>query len=197
MAFCVIMCSLVFGLCSCAPDPFAVKAASYRPAAAPLKTAARSGPFSRGSTFETVEATMGHPEITQSKAGGLVVWNYKFSTVTFKNGRVVHWNNVSKNLRFAGEGETGENIASSESNSAGDGSASLMSPEMAGSISSRSVPPIQSGQTSSSVQTVQGYQRADGVTVPTYVRTRADSSSSNNYSSGGNVNAYTGKRGSR
>jgi hypothetical protein len=44
---------------------------------------------------------------------------------------------------------------------------------------------------------VHGYTRSDGTYVQGYRRTLPDASRSNNYSSWGNINPYTGRRGSR
>jgi len=44
---------------------------------------------------------------------------------------------------------------------------------------------------------VNGYTRKDGTRVNSYYRSDSDSRKSNNYSSKGNVNPYTGKKGSK
>lgn len=50
---------------------------------------------------------------------------------------------------------------------------------------------------SSSSEYVNGYTRRNGTYVSGYYRTRRDSTKSNNYSTKGNINPYTGKRGTR
>lgn len=47
------------------------------------------------------------------------------------------------------------------------------------------------------VERVRGYTRKNGTYVAPYVRTKRDSTTLNNFSTKGNINPYTGKRGSR
>jgi hypothetical protein len=61
-----------------------------------------------------------------------------------------------------------------------------------GSHSSRS---YSSGRTSSSHTTVHGYTTRRGTHVQSYRKTTPDHSRSNNFTSRGNTNPYTGKRG--
>jgi hypothetical protein len=46
-------------------------------------------------------------------------------------------------------------------------------------------------------QSVNGYTRQDGTYVAPYMRSEPNSTSSDNYSTRGNTNPYTGERGSR
>lgn len=149
--------------------------------------------FSKGDGFEKVAAVMGAPEIRQERDGGITVWNYKFSTITFKNGRVHSWNNFSKNLRCSGEGET-DNLSQSESGSSSSSGNSIAVPL---GLSANVINSSPNGKTNPSVQQVESYSRSDGTFVPSHYRTTPDASRSNNFSASGNVNPYTGKRGTR
>jgi hypothetical protein len=191
------VCLMVGMICACVPKRPEKQLISQRLLNV-QKLPQRAGqPFTRGSTFEMVKSTMGSPEITQDRAADVTIWNYKFSTITFRKGRVESWNNASKNLRCAGKGEEEEELAEhSLPSKHPEGEAVNLSPELASSING-SVPSTRPGQTSSSTQKVQGYQKADGSVVSGYIRTTADSSRSNNYSTRGNVNPYTSKRGNR
>jgi hypothetical protein len=48
---------------------------------------------------------------------------------------------------------------------------------------------------SSQYERVEGYQKRDGTTVEPYYRTKSDSTLDNNYSTRGNENPWTGKKG--
>lgn len=69
-----------------------------------------SGNFTKGADEERVSAVMGMPDDTIMRANGAEVWSYKFSTITFRNGRVVSWYDPSHVLRVVGDGETKERL---------------------------------------------------------------------------------------
>jgi hypothetical protein len=158
--------------------------------------ATNTSTFAVGSSASQVKAAMGAPDEMRTRAGGMEVWSYKFSSVSFRNGRVVGWEDHSKVLRTQGNGDT--RIAENYRESRDGQSYSVTVPSgvtaiPGGSSASRS----SAGATNSSVQFVEGHQRSDGSTVRGYYRTTGDSNRTNNFSSRGNVNPYTGRRGSR
>ena len=89
---------------------------------------------------------------------------------------------------FAGGGGTGGAGRSGGSRSSGSRSSSMRS----GGARSGPGTGSRSGSTS-----VHGYTRKDGTRVAPHHRSRPDGDSRNNYSTKGNVNPYTGKRGTR
>lgn len=154
-------------------------------------------PFAKGEGFETVRAAMGEPDASQDRDGGVTIWNYQFSTVIFRRGKVFGWNNVSDNLRTSGAGESGENmVRANRGEGAGESQTIAVPGGIIGRTSFAGAPPAY-GATSSSIQTVESYRRADGTVVPRHVRTTSDGSRSNNFSTQGNVNPYTSRRGYR
>ncbi len=58
-----------------------------------------TGTFTKGDTLKNVEKVMGTPDAV-SKAGPYETWTYGFSTISFKDGKVEGWNNLSDNLRL-------------------------------------------------------------------------------------------------
>lgn len=152
-------------------------------------------PFSRGDIFEAARAAMGEPDSLRERDAGMTIWNYGFSTVVFRHGKVSGWNNVSRNLRTWGSGETGENMVDRNGESRSEGSRSASGP--AGIVGISNASGVGSGATSPSTQRVESHYRSDGTFVPSYIRTRADIIRSNNFSAQGNVNPITGKRGYR
>ena len=152
--------------------------------------------FTVGSSADQVKSVMGRPDDVRAKSGGAIeIWNYKFSTVAFRGGRVTGWDDHSKVLKTRGSG--GSQLAESEQKGQG-GQSDLVSvsPELAARMGARTTPPP-SGATNPSVQYVEGHQRNNGSTVQGYYRTTGDASRTNNFSSSGNVNPFTRKRGSR
>lgn len=137
---------------------------------------------------------MGEPDSSRDGDGGVVVWSYRFSTVVFRRGKVSGWNNVSDNLRTLGAGESGENLVRENRNIH---TAGADVPSGIVSVTPSPGSARASGATNSSVQTVESYRRADGTVVPRHVRTMSDRSRSNNFSTQGNVNPYTSRRGYR
>ncbi len=164
--------------------------------ASPAKGKDRTEVFLVGSTATEVKSVMGLPDDVRERDGGkMEVWTYRFSTVSFRNGRVFQWADHSKNLKARGDGDSG--IAKQESLSRGlDSDDADMSPELAASVSSRRQGAL-SGSTNPSVQYVDQHQRSDGSSVGGYFRTTPDASRTNNFTSRGNVNPRTGQRGSR
>lgn len=140
-----------------------------------------------------VAAVMGDPDDSLEKSGGEVVWYYGASAVTFRKDRVLEWVNFSENLKTRGEGEA--RLASADpARERGDGS--LWAP--AGLVGAGGTSSLRgSGATNPSIQYVEGHARSDGRQVQGYYRTRGDTSRTNNFSSRGNVNPMTGRRGYR
>lgn len=136
---------------------------------------------------------MGSPDNLLEKSNGSLVWYYRSSAVSFRNGKVTEWLDFSNVLKTRGPGDA--RIASKKEEEMGEGRA-LYAPAGivgAGSLSSSR----SSGATNPSIQYVDSYTRADGSSVQGHYRTRSDSSSTNNFSSRGNVNPMTGRRGYR
>ncbi len=190
---CRWMVLVIAALASCSPPEAQTLRRTIRGSA--VSTSQSQKPFSRGDSFETVRAAMGEPDSLQERDADMTIWNYEFSTVVFRHGKVSGWNNVSGNLRTSGAGETGENMVerNRESRSGGSGSVSVS----AGIVGMTNASGTGSGATNPSTQRVESHHRANGTFVPAYIRTRADSSRANNFSTQGNSNPHTGKRGYR
>lgn len=152
------------------------------------------GEFGRNSTEAEVLAVMGRPDDERTiSSSGQTVWSYKFSSVSFKNGRVVSWLNGSRNLKVRGrEGDEKERIAGRPPSQESGGG--LYAP--AGL--QRSIPqPETYGATNPDLRWVDAHQRKDGTPVAGHFKTAPDSSRHNNFSSRGNRNTFTGKKGYR
>ena len=152
--------------------------------------------FTIGSSNDAVRLAMGQPDNVRTKSGGEIeIWNYRFSTVAFRGGKVTGWEDHSNVLKSRGSGDT--RLAESDEKAHGGQSDSVsVSPELAARMGARTTPPP-SGATNPSVQYVEGHQRSNGSAVQGYYRTTGDASRTNNFSSSGNVNPFTRKRGSR
>lgn len=189
------MVAAVVALVSCSPpEAPTARRSAMNPSKAALITAKS---FAKGDNTETVLAAMGEPDASREGDGGITVWNYQFSTVVFRRGNVSGWNDVSDNLRTSGAGESGENMVSMNRGSEPAGPHAIAVPSgIVGATASPGAPVI-SGVTSSSIQVVESYRRADGTAVPRHVRTTPDASRSNNFSTSGNINPWTRKRGYR
>ena len=188
-------------LCSCSTRNHVVQdqARSYgvTPAVAPEQQPAAVGPqhFTMGSTQQEVAAVMGTPTRVQKyEYSGREIWSYDFSTVTFAGGRVYEWNNFSGNLKVAYPHAS----PAQQHQSAGSLDPAVSARAGVDSTVStvRATPSYYNTSSSSTpYQSVRGYVRRDGTYVQPHHRTRSDSTSSNNWSSSGNVNPFTGKRG--
>jgi hypothetical protein len=139
-----------------------------------------------------VRTVMGSPDSSREMDSGIVEWSYRFSSITFRNGRVIRLSNESRNLAL-NERDQGASKGS-ETGSATRSPATLFIP---GGFSAITGQPGVNGKTNPLVEKVGGYTSSSGAEVGSYYRTRADGSRSNNYSSRGNVNSYTGQQGYR
>lgn len=153
-----------------------------------------AGEFGRNSTEAEVLAAMGRPDDERVLASkGETVWSYKFSSVSFRNGRVVSWLNGSRNLKVrGGEEDERERIAGRSPSQQGRGG--LYAPHDL----QRTIHQAETyGATNPNLRWVDAHQRRDGTPVAGHFKTAADSSSGNNFTSRGNRNTFTGKKGYR
>jgi hypothetical protein len=135
---------------------------------------------------------MGRPD-GERTSEGMPLWSYGFSRVKFRDGRVAGWEDHDHNLRTRGAGDT--RVTKEEPLSRPlEGGGSVPAGAIVHGVSGGS---RGSGHTNPEVQHVGGYQRSDGTQVGGYIRTRANASGSDNFSSRGNVNPFTRERGSR
>ncbi len=140
-----------------------------------------------------VAAVMGDPDDSHEKSDGRLVWYYRGSAVTFKRGKVAEWADFSKCLKTRGRGDA--RLVSTDASEEGDSRGGGVP---AGLVGVGSSPASRgSGATNPSIEYVESHSRSDGRRVQGYYRTRGDSSSTNNFSSRGNVNPMTGRRGYR
>jgi hypothetical protein len=138
---------------------------------------------------------MGRPE-AERKQEDLVVWSYRFSRVMFHSGAVAGWENHSNNLKTRGPGDT--RIAKDEPLSRSlEGGGSVPAGAIVHGAGGSSGSSSGSGFTNTDVIRVDGYTRQNGTRVEGHYRTQGNSSGTDNFSSRGNVNRYTGERGYR
>ena len=158
--------------------------------------AVKATTFAVGSSASQVSTAMGAPDEVRSKSGDMEIWSYKFSSVTFRKGKVVGWEDHSRVLRTVGSGDT--RIVQKEPERGDTQTDATMVPSGVTAIRGGGGASASStGSANPSVQFVEGHQRSDGSSVRGYYRTTGDTSRTNNFSSRGNVNPYSGKRGSR
>jgi hypothetical protein len=152
--------------------------------APPSTAGAAGGSFARGDGEERVKAAMGSPDGRLTMPNNDEVWNYKFSSVTFRGGRVRAWNDPSKVLRTRGPGETGEYLANNDEDDIREGQTlhipNGLTLNLASGTGNVPTAPTDSRYINPERQVVGGYQRADGSQVPTYERTRANATRSDN-----------------
>lgn len=195
-----LLASVAIALISCGPQPSS-DLGRVSPTLAPrseiagfAKPPTANPVFTVGSSTTEVAAVMGSADTSREMPDGATIWSYKFSTVTFRNSRVIAWANHGGNLKTRGAGDSRK--LEPEKLSRGEETYMVDLPEDAdfGRRTGGSQP---SGTPNSSLTYIGPYQRSNGTVVPGHYRTRADSSSRNNFSSSGNRNPYTGRRGSR
>ena len=154
------------------------------------------GTFGKDSTEADVLKVMGTPDDTRQASGGqTVVWTYSFSSITFQNGCVASWVNGSRNLRVRDPEERkreDERIAATSL-----GSSDGLSAPAGLRTYGRSGATTSSGATNPNIVKVAAHQRANGTSVGSYYKTVPDSSARNNFSSSGNHNTFTGRKGYR
>jgi outer membrane protein assembly factor BamE (lipoprotein component of BamABCDE complex) len=204
----ILICILVAG---CASRRAATTVRYYPPPTTPV-VAETDQPekaptyFTFGSSREHVAAVMGTPDSVQDY-GIRQVWTYYFSSVTFQNGAVSEWSNTNHNLKVRVPGASDGPSVSTSSVMANRAttSAPVSSSDyiQARGGSYTSVPTYyyprnsasSSGYGSTPYHSVSPYIRRNGTFVGGHYRTNSDGSFYNNWSSSGNVNPFTGKRG--
>lgn len=163
--------------------------------------------FGVGSTREEVAAILGPPRNLDSY-GAREYWRYGpygLSEVEFVNGRVVGWNNHDGNFPLHYTTST-----QSYPSTTGQSHPPAISPALPQSSGTAPPPtryPIQSyrsppasysptlGIGSTPYTSVSGYYRKDGTYVQPHYRTTPNSTRMDNWSTRGNVNPFTGKKG--
>lgn len=151
--------------------------------------------FALGSTTGDVSAVMGQPETIRDRDGG-ELWTYGFSTVRFAGGKVAEWQNHSGNLRTRGSGDSRVTKDEPRSREIDTGGGAIPS----GAIVSgrgREGSPTPFGFTNPETQIVNGYTRSDGTQVEAHIRTRANSTTRDNFSAPGNTSPNGRSRGYR
>lgn len=154
-----------------------------------------------GSSMDEVKTIMGTPDDQRDVSyRGTVVWTYSFSSVTFRGGKVIDWVDGSRNLkakkRPGQDAETKERDHEAEmrqvAKELGIEDFEYTPASLSKGARSSSSP---SGATNPNLVRVEGYTTKSGNRVESHYRTQGDTRRTNNFSSRGNVNPYSGKRG--
>ena len=133
--------------------------------------------FTQGSPYEEVVAVMGTPTSTE-KFLNEVWWYYKYSRVTFRNGRVAKWDDMSNNLKVKWNVQSEGIAAVPKATFVPSGSASSANPGYKERLPSPSrsylySPSLSDGYVDShyrSGTSVRGYFRKDGTYVSPHNR---------------------------
>jgi hypothetical protein len=171
------------------------------PPASPSPTP-RPNSFGLGSTREEVVAVMGPPRTLQSYASlAKETWSYGqygASTVDFQNGLVIGWCDAERvfPLNSSLPAQPSPSAYTSRVLSV---QPVATTPAPAISYPSSTTPALSSydgpSYGSSSETYVHGYTRKDGTYVPAHYRTSANGTKFDNWSTRGNTNPHTGRRG--
>jgi len=159
--------------------------------------------FTFGSSREEVAAVMGTPDnVSDYSFSNMQVWRYGSSSITFRNGGVTEWSNYGRNLKVRAPGAPDIPPSTSPASSTippSSSTGSATAPRAYGTTTRSYYTPSRSysGSGNSSYGYVSPHVRRDGTFVEGHYRTTKDSSFNNNWSSSGNVNPFTGKKGYR
>jgi len=159
----------------CAKEEMPV--AAYRPRPTIVQTDP-TGRFTKGDSMDKVRSVMGPAEISNELPNGDEIWSYKFSSVTFRRGKVMSWNDMSRVLRTRGTGGTTDEIEKKSGVAMTDGP--LMPAGFSGVANAGGGKASDSRFVNPNQIQVREYQKADGTFVPSHIRTRGNSTTSDN-----------------